>query len=169
MQIGDFSIFVFLPVLLVPLALTYMSLRRFGWYRDRLFLDAWVVFIVLFCTAIFNLIFLRISADALNIYWSIPEALWVFFNFFGTFILSATGVGCLLSLKSRSRKHSEYSLLPDKDYGSSSEPGIARISILTTIVVLGVSIFVFLGIVATAKIYDHFNPRPEIQYGIYDI
>lgn len=171
MQISDFSIFVFLPILLVPLTLIYVSLKRFGWYEDQLFLDTWIIFLVYLCAWIVDLILLIALTKALEVYWSISEFVWIFLNFLGTFVISILSIGCLLSLKRLSREKMGYSLLGDKELVgvTSIKPDISRISILTTTVVFGVSVLVFCGIATAAKIYDHYYPKPEIQYGIYDI
>lgn len=165
MELGDFAFFAWAPVLLIPLAATYLSLRKLGWPKDSLFGDAWITFLTIAISGLTSLILLTVIANNGGFYWAIPELLWIFLNFAGTVFLSSVFVSFVLGWKKQQHKKSRVDIF-SPSLESSKDPAILRTAMFTSIIVVGTLVLVVSTIVGIHKIYEYYNP-PE--FGIYDI
>ncbi len=170
MEIGDFSYFVFAPILLIPLFSVYVSLSYLKWEpRARVFLDSWLIFIGWLISTLFVCFGLVIATDRLSVFWNMQRFLWIALVIFTIFLGNFMVITVLVSMLNRRNRMDEVHITMSQPSSSKPVPNATQIAFVTS-VACALSLIISFGIIATiGAIYDHYYPSPEVQFGIYDI
>ena len=168
MEIGDFSIFVLAPFLLVPLVLAFMTLKRMGWPNDRLFMDAWISFLTIVLSFIVSLFALAAFSHAVEVYWELSDNFWIILNFFCTFLLGTIFVFLTLTRRRR-RDTTTFGILAEENNQQSIGSSILRTSVVISFVLVGSVALTLIAASGVSMIYDHYFPSPKLEFGVYDI
>lgn len=170
MELGDFAYFIWVPLLLIPLAAIYISLRYLKWEpRARLFLDAWHIWFVWIIATIVSYISLGIGTEIAGFYWSISNFWWALATICSISMGNFLFIDLFVTLLHRRKSPTNLGLLESLDETRLLKPKATRVALVTTFAVVG-SMTISFGLgVAVQTIYDHYHPKPEVEFGVYDI
>jgi hypothetical protein len=167
MELGDFSYFVMVPILLIPLVSIYYGLRILRWeFPDRLFLDSWSIWLVWLASGIVSYFLLLMFTSRLNVYWGIPAFGWFFLSIGAALIANVIAIGSFVGLIRRYRLINTAGLFEDIKPKPIYNSSALRISLLTSFAATGSFGFLFGLLLIAGNIYDHYYPP---KFGLYDI
>lgn len=168
MQIGDFSVFIVAPFLLVPLALAFLTLKKMRWPNDLLFVDAWISFLTVVLSFIVSLFVLAAVTNAVEVYWKLSETVWIILNFLCTFLVGAIFV--LLALTRRRRRDATtLGILAEENNQRSIDRTVMKTSIVISFVLVGSVALTLIAVSGISMIYDHYYPTSKLEFGVYDL
>ncbi len=170
MELGDFAVFAFIPILLIPIASIYFSLRRLKWAeQNRLFLDSWSVWLIWMGSSIVGFVIVAKIASDWDIFRGLSTLGWTITTLAVPFILNVLSISVLLGFL-RKRRDNEHYLFDDDDGEKTvTRPSVVYVSLLITMVAT-LSLMISLALVSGIwGIHDYFYPKPPVQFGIYDI
>jgi len=166
-EIRDFDIFAFVPILLIPFGAIYLILRQMRWAWRGLLLDTWFVWLGWFISTIFAYIAIIVIEVDLRVNWT--SRLWWSVTALGlVFVCNYLAIALVIVLLNRSREK-ELIQFFESDARNPFQPSAFKVSIITTIAAMGSLILAFGVASGIGAVYDHYYPQPNVEYGIYDI
>jgi hypothetical protein len=172
MQLEDFAYFIFVPVLLLPLAAVYITLRVLRWdAKSKLFLDSWIVWLTWVVSTILSY-FMMGWTDS-KFYWSRGFAgYWFTVIFLGAGLFAnITTIALALEVLRRKRNtESAVRLFDETDSAERAGPKTFTVSVFTTFAACMSLVVGFAAITALDKAYIHYYPpAPDpVGFHIYD-
>jgi hypothetical protein len=170
MELADFSYFVLAPIMLIPLAAVYLTLRQMKWEsRSGLFLDSWYVWLVWLVSTIFSYVALGVFTDMAGVYWHIPVFWWIVSSLVAIFLSDFFVISIFVLLLSRRNRSTTTHIIDSPIEAGSTPPRVTRIAFVTTIAAV-TSLIISFGLASIiGAVYEHYNPRPKNEFEIYDI
>lgn len=105
----------------------------------------------------------------LKVYWGIPMFWWVLMSIFGALIANIIAIGAIVGLIRRFEVRKRTSLFEDIEVRPEHKSSILRISVFTSIAATGSFVILFGLAAITSAVYEHYYPKPAVEFGIYDI
>lgn len=168
MEINDFIPFLMMIIILfVPLVWIYLILYTLNWgERESLFSDSWIVFITWLISSLGVYIFC-LSAE-FGFYKLFHNNIYV--TFF-PFTLTANIISIAAVLKSRDKKKN-LSIVADSNeekFEKTDNGKIWKTSAIVSILTLAMFVSLSMFVDDISKRIENLNPKPKVDFGIYDI
>ena len=170
MELADFAYFIWVPLLLIPLAAIYFSLRYLKWEpRARLFHDAWHLWFVWLAASIVSYIALGMGTELAGLYWKISDFWWTLASVGGIAVGDILFISLFVTWLYLRKDSTDLGLLEGVDETKSVKPKAIQVALVTTFATIGSMAISFGLIFAAQTIYDHYYPKPKVDFQIYDI
>ena len=173
MSLEDFAPFVAVPVLLIPLASVYLSLRWPRWNQTSLFVGAFVIWLVGLTSGAASWFAIGILTNISGLYWKIPPWWWALLLAISMFTGSFSAGWAVVSFMRRKAcqnvidfADNHFDKVPTN---SPEQPSALKVSLVTTFAGTGTLLIACALAQLGSVLYEHHHPQPNDEFHVYEI